>query len=31
MTVWVVFVVGIAVMGLGFGTGWSYASATSAS
>jgi EmrB/QacA subfamily drug resistance transporter len=26
MTVWVVFVVGIAVMGLGFGLGWSYAS-----
>jgi EmrB/QacA subfamily drug resistance transporter len=26
MTVWVVFVVGIGVMGLGFGLGWSYAS-----
>jgi EmrB/QacA subfamily drug resistance transporter len=26
MTVWVVFVTGLAVMGLGFGIGWSYAS-----
>ena len=26
MTVWVAFVVGLAVMGLGFGLGWSYAS-----